>query len=197
MKKHGIAVGLAAVWCVATGEPVRAQGSLSPPGTPAPTMKTLDQLEPRTAITNLPETVATAGSYYLTANLLGSSGNNGITISASDVTLDLNGFRLVGVGGSLDGILVSGSRAGIYAFGEGNRIEGNNVANNDRGIDVDGDDTLVIRNSADANTTNYDIEAGNHYGAIVDLTGSGTASVSGNSATNTVFSIDPWANFAL
>jgi hypothetical protein len=31
-----------------------AQGSLTPPGAPAPMMKSLDQIEPRTAITNLP-----------------------------------------------------------------------------------------------------------------------------------------------
>ena len=73
-----------------------AQGSLTPPGAPAPTMKTLDQVEPRTIITNLPYTISQPGSYYLTTNLTGTTGVDGITISADDVTVDLNGFALLG-----------------------------------------------------------------------------------------------------
>ena len=99
---------------------VMGQGSLTPPGAPTPGMKTLAQIdaavaqvEPRFAITNLPHTINQAGSYYLDRNLLGSAGNSGITINANDVTLDLNGFRLVGIGGSLDGITVSGARTGL------------------------------------------------------------------------------------
>jgi hypothetical protein len=91
------------------------QGSLTPPGAPAPTMKTLDQLdaklERRTAITNLPFTISAPGSYFLATNL--SSSANGIIISASSVTLDLNGFELAGAAGSTIGVNVSGSRTNI------------------------------------------------------------------------------------
>jgi len=38
------------------------QGSLTPPGTPAPTMKTLAQIEPRTPISFLPVTLSQPGS---------------------------------------------------------------------------------------------------------------------------------------
>jgi parallel beta-helix repeat protein len=86
-----------------------AQGSLTPPGAPAPTMKSLAQVEPRTAITNLPYTITQPGSYYVTTNLSGIV--NGITIAADGVTIDLMGFSLAN--GSGDGISVSGSHVNI------------------------------------------------------------------------------------
>ena len=70
-----------------------AQGSLTPPGAPAATMKTLDQLEPRTPIASLPYTISTPGSYYLTTNLT-TTVSNAIIIAASGVTLDLKGFTI-------------------------------------------------------------------------------------------------------
>src|SRR5580698_1789256 len=53
---------------------VFAQGSLTPPGAPAATMKSLDQIEPRTPISSAPFTITNPGSYYLAANLTVSSG---------------------------------------------------------------------------------------------------------------------------
>jgi hypothetical protein len=81
-----------------------AQGALTPPGPPAPSMKSLAQVEPRTPIPTLPFTITNAGAYYLTTNLVGASGSPGITITASDVALDLNGFSLIGVPGALTGV---------------------------------------------------------------------------------------------
>jgi hypothetical protein len=79
-----------------------AQGSLTPPGMPAPTMKTADQiyskLDPRTPISSAPFTINASGSYYLTTNLTVSSGN-AITIATNGVTLDLNGFTISSVAG--------------------------------------------------------------------------------------------------
>ena len=66
-----------------------AQGSLTPPGAPAPTMKTLAQVEPRTPIGSAPFTISQPGSYYLTTNLTGA-----VTIAADNVTLDLMGFAI-------------------------------------------------------------------------------------------------------
>ena len=74
---------------------VFAQGPLTPPGAPAPVMKSLEQVEPRTPVSSLPFTISQSGSYYLTSNLQFTAvGLNAITITASNVTLDLNGFTL-------------------------------------------------------------------------------------------------------
>jgi len=87
---------------------VFAQGSLTPPGAPAAMMKTLTQVEPRTAITNTASTytISVPESYYLTTNLTVSSGN-GIAIAASGVTLDLNGFTISSTAASATGYGIS------------------------------------------------------------------------------------------
>lgn len=85
-------------------------GPLDPVAAPAVGLfKTLDQVEPRTPIYSLPFTIDQPGSYYLTGNLTAGAANaNGITVTASDVTLDLAGFALSGLGGtSGDGVNVS------------------------------------------------------------------------------------------
>lgn len=98
---------------------IRAQGSLTPPpGAPAPTMKTLDQIEPRTPVnaTTCPGDAASLyiisqpGSYYLTGHIAGVAGKNGITITGCGISLDLNGFAVKGAGGAgfEDGISVRG-----------------------------------------------------------------------------------------
>ena len=108
-----LALALVAFWIVDSRiTAVRAQGSLTPPGAPAPTMKTLDQLEPRTPIdaARTPGNflahyiITQPGSYYLTGNVAGVSGKRGIQIQTGNVTIDLNGFALLGVPESLQGI---------------------------------------------------------------------------------------------
>jgi parallel beta-helix repeat protein len=79
-------------------------GPLNPPAGPvAPTPGP----EPRTAInnTNTPGDansvfkITQPGSYYLTGNVAGVAAKHGIEIAASGVTIDLNGFDLVGAPG--------------------------------------------------------------------------------------------------
>ena len=89
-----------------------AQGPLTPPGAPAASMKTLDQVEARVPVDALHTpgdsshrfVIMQPGSYYLTGNITGVAGKGGILVDAGNVTIDLNGFGLVGVSGSLEGI---------------------------------------------------------------------------------------------
>jgi Right handed beta helix region len=98
-----------------------AQGALMPPGAPAPTMKSLDQIEPRTPVdavhtpggAGIEYLISQSGSYYLTTNLVGVSGDIGIYIAASNVTLDLNGFSVLGGPGAFFGISIGSGNANI------------------------------------------------------------------------------------
>ncbi len=70
--------------------------------------------ERRTPIHALPFAINRCGSYFVTKCLTGVSGQHGITVNATNVTLDLNGFALRGVAGSLDGIhITGGDRRGV------------------------------------------------------------------------------------
>ena len=119
-----------------------AQGSLTPPGAPGPTMLTLSQVEPRTPISSVPFVIRQPGSYYLTTNINSTTGDaidiatNGVTISStlnpangiaigfdtgvSDVTI-LNGHIVSGVTNNAGVYGGSGFGYGIYGS-SGSRI---------------------------------------------------------------------------
>lgn len=89
---------------------VCSAGPLTPPAGPvAPTPGP----EPRIAInaTNTPGDansvfrITQPGSYYLTGNVTGQAAKHGIEVAANAVTIDLNGFALIGVVGSLTGVI--------------------------------------------------------------------------------------------
>ncbi len=100
------------VFAVAAGLLLASAHAPAPAGPVAPTHKTLTQVEPRIPIgpDTTPGNSATVyhifepGSYYLTGDVTGVAGRHGILVSAPDVTIDLNGFRLQGVAGSSHGI---------------------------------------------------------------------------------------------
>ena len=97
------------------------QGPLTPPGTPTPTMKTLDQIASSGIAINAINTpgdganlyiISAPGSYYLTGNITGVNGKRGILLNSTNVTIDLNGFEMIGVPGSGVGISDGGVNQG-------------------------------------------------------------------------------------
>ena len=160
------------------------QGSLTPPGAPAPTMKKLDEIEPRTNLqaTPAPAGVDTSnanyqfiinqpGSYYLSANLLVTK-TNGIQINAEGVTLDLNGFQISRATPSGNGIEIPA--ASIRAT-----IRNGSITGFVNGIFANSSQACAFRDLAVSGCTNFGIQAGT--GAIVEscraYQNSGTAGI--------------------
>jgi parallel beta-helix repeat protein len=82
--------------------PVALAGDLTPPPGPVDsTMKTLQQVEPRTPLANdpagiTPLVISQPGSYYLTEDILALANSHGVQITSSHVRLDLRGFAVIG-----------------------------------------------------------------------------------------------------
>lgn len=76
-----------------------AQGSLTPPGPPGPTMLSLSQVQPRIPIPGGNSTffIGQPGSYYLTSDIIITNDSTaGLYIDASNVTVDLEGYSIIG-----------------------------------------------------------------------------------------------------
>ena len=177
-------------------------GSLNPPAGPVlPTMKPLTDIEPRTAVQSLPGdsgsqyVISQPGSYYLTGPINGVSAKNGIAINAPNVTLDLCGFALLGVVGSLAGIasvnpngnliVANGSvrgwgGTGVDLGGNFNSLVYGIVSSNNGGAGISLGDACAIRDCVSRDNSGDGIVAGfncsvNHCSAVGSVNGYGIA----------------------
>lgn len=114
-----------------------------PPGPPASTPKTLNEVEPRIPISSLPAVINAPGSYYLTANLFNAiSTSDSITIGTPNVTLDLNGFVLSG--GAFAIAVNAGGAGGSVTITNGT-IRGASSAINANIFGGDGSIPIIVR----------------------------------------------------
>lgn len=172
MKTRGIVRGMALVSCVmvAAGA-VWAQGSLTPPGAPGPTMRTLDQVEPRTAVQTLSgsgtamHVITQPGSYYLTGSITADAEKSGIVVECDNVSIDFCGFTLAGAGKTVgsagygisapsssnlivrNGILRQFRTEGIYCSNGDNLLVENMMVENCGGVGIHGYSHATVRNT--------------------------------------------------
>lgn len=164
MKNKQVYLVLAAL-IITAGAVIVTGGNLDPFTTPGSTMKTLDQVEARIPIAGNPYgdmavEISQSGSYYLTGDRLTAPGQYGIHITASNVTLDLNGYTLKEMSSTTgrSGISIDGAEnveirngtirdfpeAGITAQGSNIRIFDVRILNNgSSGISLSGDNNQV------------------------------------------------------
>ena len=130
---------ICAVLIALSGTAASLAGDLTPPfGAPSPTMKSLQQVEPRTLIGSDTTPgdgdalfkITSPGSYYVGSSVSASSGRAVLEIAASNVTVDFSGFRAQGMSGSIDGVFTTGAISNITL------LNGNFVSFGGDGIDT-------------------------------------------------------------
>lgn len=94
---------------IALSAPSLAGNLTPPPGPPASTFKTLDEVNPSAPINAAGFLINAPGAYHVTQNLEALfCGGAAIEITASNVTLDLGGFEISHPFACADGILLTG-----------------------------------------------------------------------------------------
>jgi hypothetical protein len=148
-------------------------GPLNPPaGAVSSSMKTLAEVEPRTAInaTNTPGDASNVfilsapGSYYLTGSVSCPAGKTAIKVTTSGVHIDLNGFSVSGAAGSLSGIT-----SGLWVVTDCRIINGS-VNGFDAGVDMPNAQTVVSGVTARSNVTGLSVGRGSR---VIDCVAAG------------------------
>ncbi len=155
-------------------------GPITPAAGPvAPTMKTLTEVEPRTAInaTNTPGDatnvfrITQPGSYYLTGDVTVGSGKSGIRVDVSNVTIDFNGYTVKGSAGSLSGVVGAGLQRITVRNGRIATMGGAGISISAPNIQ---EQSVAVENMVVSESGNYGINigSGSVSGCVVERSGS-------------------------
>jgi hypothetical protein len=101
-----------------------------------------------------PVSITLPGSYRLSGNLTAPAGSNGIEISADDVTIDLNGFRMAG-GGPSTAIDDTGSHQRL-------EIRGGTISGFGDGISMLTSNHVIVRDVRSTNLSSLSIVVGKY-----------------------------------
>ncbi len=173
-------LSLVAFLCSLPLGPLFGQGALTPPGGPAPSMKTLDQidakLETRIPISSVPFNITNSGSYYLTGNLTVASGG-AITIAADGVSLDLRGFTISSTASPFGGIAVAinGARTNVQVYN--GHIQGATTLSGSAFTKAGFADGVVVADAATINVRIHDLAIARVGGRGIAVADATTASL--------------------
>jgi hypothetical protein len=117
-----------------------------------------------------------SADHACTVDACTASGNSVFGIRAAQECVIRNNAVRQSVGGQ-------SPYAGILVTGSNNRVEGNNTINCNHGIRVDGAGNLIIANSSSNCTIGFAVTGAQTIGPVI-------------SASGTISSSNPWANFA-
>ncbi|HNX36600.1 MAG TPA: right-handed parallel beta-helix repeat-containing protein [Kiritimatiellia bacterium] len=139
-----------------------AQGPLTPGAAPVPTMRTLDEVEPRGMIKSVPYVITQSGAYYFTTNLVcAATGLDGIDVQSDDVTIDMRGFTLYGPGKSSgNGIRCAFKNLTVLNGRVVAWLGPDPVGSNTAGINVSGPMAIVRDVTAEHNDKGVAVSAG-------------------------------------
>jgi len=147
-------------------------------GKPVRYMKSLNQVEPRHLISELPHMILESGAYYIDKRLIATGTTDGIIIAADDVDIDLKNMSIMGRPGSTNssGIVVAGDvrnvsiHDGTIGGWNGWGIDGINMAGcklrrlevkgcGKGGVRVGGDSELALCRVADCQGVGIEVGA--------------------------------------
>ncbi|MFG0274174.1 MAG: hypothetical protein ACF8QF_03870 [Phycisphaerales bacterium] len=179
---RGVVTTVSLVVSCALAGSVRA-GDLNPPAGPvAPSMKTLEAIEPRVCVQELPgapnatHVISEDGAYYLVGDIAGEAGKHGILITADRVSLHLGPFSIEGVPGSLDGVhMAPGSGLSVVSIrGDGSAATriggfGGDGVRIDGALSVSVEGVTLSQNGGDGMDAAFFIPSGGRYESYIAM----------------------------
>lgn len=123
----------------------------------------------QTPITQFPAVIRLPGNYILTQNVTVPANQNGLTILTGNVIIDLNGFVITGLTGSLDGIvIIGGQTTATTAIPATSNTTANTTVNANNGINNNFINHAINNNVSNVNNVNINVNNINNTNALTN-----------------------------